>query len=531
VLLNRGARIEAAANDGWTALMVAGQNGHEKVVQVLLDRGARIEAADNDGWTALMVAAANGHEKVVQALLDRGARVEAAANSGETALMLAASKGRDKVVQVLKKHRPRGDPTILYGALCDVMSGTRDLTLEDLQELLVRQNMTDVRALYCAHNLILVSMRAGIIPSKDPWRAFDNSNPSFFIQLYHKVYDNLPTEDAKQFAIKIAHHAQIKGFLPNAFDIEQSIVLNEKMESKVTTVAAVIADLYERINGVEARLTNRIYGVEARVANLECNARNVTLALRQVKAAFDGVGARMTNLESNAHNTTQALRQVKANIEHQKKMRRVGAVARVVCSVIPFAAGVAAEAIAGGAELIFGTVEEIAVSATEFLVDKSIDALTSVDISDVRLAQFIVSKEFQSSLPPAAREAFACSVESEFGDVAVLQGQLIDLIEEQDEKPLALATRGTNVGRPDIDPAPTSAMTEAEWEKKFEKASSRFNANELTFSQAAKIIVGVSKRLDQYATCMEMFKTVDMDGNGLVDLDEFLLVVHQLGLH
>mmetsp|Transcript_16945 Transcript_16945/g.45449 ORF Transcript_16945/g.45449 Transcript_16945/m.45449 type:complete len:103 (+) Transcript_16945:2-310(+) len=82
--------------------------------------------------------------------------------------------------------------------------------------------------------------------------------------------------------------------------------------------------------------------------------------------------------------------------------------------------------------------EDIAVQATEFMVDKSVDALTSVDISDVRLAQFMVSREFRISLPPAVQEAFACNVEAQFGNFALLEGQLIQMVKEQGEKPLSL---------------------------------------------------------------------------------------------
>jgi len=300
--------------------------------------------------------------------------------------------------------------SVLYFAFCDAMSGSRDLTLSNLQGLLVPQHMTDVRALFCAHNLILMSMRAGIVPAKEPWRAFSKTNPTFFMQLYHPVYEKLPTQDAKQLAIKIAHHAEIKGLVRNAFDMEQSIVLNDKMEAKVTTIGAVIADIYERINGIEARVTN---------------------------------------LESNARHVTSALLQVKANFALQKKMKRVGSVARMFCSFIPLGAGALAEAVAGSAEVMFGMcAEDIAVKATEFVSEKSVQVLTSVDISDPHLMQFIVSREYQNSLPPAVREAFARSVEAQFGNFALLERQLIQMIEEQGEKPLALATRASFLWEP-----------------------------------------------------------------------------------
>ena len=56
VLLERGADINQATNDGRTPLCIASQQGHVEVVRVLAERGADIKKADNDGATPLQVA-------------------------------------------------------------------------------------------------------------------------------------------------------------------------------------------------------------------------------------------------------------------------------------------------------------------------------------------------------------------------------------------------------------------------------------------------------------------------------------------
>ncbi|RKK67488.1 hypothetical protein BFJ69_g14456 [Fusarium oxysporum] len=86
LLLDRGARTEAADNEGRTPLSYAAENGHEAVMRLLLDRGAHTKAVDNEGRTPLSWAAAKGHEAVVQRLLDRGAYTEAADTWGRTPL-------------------------------------------------------------------------------------------------------------------------------------------------------------------------------------------------------------------------------------------------------------------------------------------------------------------------------------------------------------------------------------------------------------------------------------------------------------
>ena len=52
------------------------------MAQLLLQHGADVAAASNNGVTALMSAARGGHEAVAQLLLQHGADVAAASNNG-----------------------------------------------------------------------------------------------------------------------------------------------------------------------------------------------------------------------------------------------------------------------------------------------------------------------------------------------------------------------------------------------------------------------------------------------------------------
>ena len=47
---------------GRIVLYLVAKNGHEAVVKLLLNHGAEVKAAGNDGWTVLHSAALNGHE-------------------------------------------------------------------------------------------------------------------------------------------------------------------------------------------------------------------------------------------------------------------------------------------------------------------------------------------------------------------------------------------------------------------------------------------------------------------------------------
>ena len=94
-LLAAGANVNAAENDGWTALIWSAYRGHAKVAEILLSAGADVNAVDNNGETALMLARS---AEVAKVLLSAGADVNAVDDDGETALMLARSAEVAKVL-------------------------------------------------------------------------------------------------------------------------------------------------------------------------------------------------------------------------------------------------------------------------------------------------------------------------------------------------------------------------------------------------------------------------------------------------
>ena len=100
LLLDRGAEINAQANNCQTALMEDARSTsieweHEKpdITKLLLERGADVNATTKNGSTALMYAATNSYPlkrsfERMRLLLDNGAHVNAKNKQGKTALML-----------------------------------------------------------------------------------------------------------------------------------------------------------------------------------------------------------------------------------------------------------------------------------------------------------------------------------------------------------------------------------------------------------------------------------------------------------
>jgi len=80
---------------------VVGMKPALPVFELLLEKGANVSAAANNGMTPLMMAALNGHADAVKALLSAGADGRATAKDGRTAFSMASKSGRDQVVKML----------------------------------------------------------------------------------------------------------------------------------------------------------------------------------------------------------------------------------------------------------------------------------------------------------------------------------------------------------------------------------------------------------------------------------------------
>ena len=78
---------------GLTPLIVAATGAHEVVARVILEYGAKVNAALVDGWTPLMAAAATGQEATVRLLLGNKADPKLTKSNGITAMMVAAKGG------------------------------------------------------------------------------------------------------------------------------------------------------------------------------------------------------------------------------------------------------------------------------------------------------------------------------------------------------------------------------------------------------------------------------------------------------
>ena len=88
--------------DGSSAVCMAAQNGHLEVVRVLIEAGASVDQAMEDGRTPLFLAAMKGHVEVVRALVEVDADKLVRTCRGDTALSIAQYFGHKGVVDLLR---------------------------------------------------------------------------------------------------------------------------------------------------------------------------------------------------------------------------------------------------------------------------------------------------------------------------------------------------------------------------------------------------------------------------------------------
>ncbi|XP_058248976.1 protein TANC1 isoform X1 [Hemibagrus wyckioides] len=86
-------------------LCVQAHLGHHEMVALLLEFGAIVDVASENGISALSYAAASGHPGLVSQLCKRGAKVDHVDKNGQSALVHAALRGHLDIIQYLLEQR------------------------------------------------------------------------------------------------------------------------------------------------------------------------------------------------------------------------------------------------------------------------------------------------------------------------------------------------------------------------------------------------------------------------------------------
>ena len=122
-LLDRGADVNEADDDGGTPLFIASMYGYKEVCKLLLERGANVDQAKDTGETPLYRASREGYADICKLLLDRGANVNQANNRyppreafEDTPLIIATERNHINVCKVLLDRGANvNQASVIYG--------------------------------------------------------------------------------------------------------------------------------------------------------------------------------------------------------------------------------------------------------------------------------------------------------------------------------------------------------------------------------------------------------------------------------
>ena len=104
---NFNVMIDYKNGRGYTPLHHSCYHGDDvEFVKCLVDRGADINARANDGISPLHFTSQEGNTAIADYLISRGANINAKATTGETPLYLAIQGNRHRCIQLLLHHNP-----------------------------------------------------------------------------------------------------------------------------------------------------------------------------------------------------------------------------------------------------------------------------------------------------------------------------------------------------------------------------------------------------------------------------------------
>ena len=69
-MISKRSDVNKINNDGWTALMIASQNGHSDAIGLLISKGSDVNLMTKDGKTASIIAMLNGYFDALKLLVD-----------------------------------------------------------------------------------------------------------------------------------------------------------------------------------------------------------------------------------------------------------------------------------------------------------------------------------------------------------------------------------------------------------------------------------------------------------------------------
>merc|ERR1719387_3346723 len=107
-MIHRHCKVDMEDSHGRTALHIAAQRGHDKLLVALLQRDSDAEARNSIGWTPLLSAVFHGQLMCIKQLIRRSAQMDARDDEGLGVLHLIGSSPILGNVAMVPYHNRRG---------------------------------------------------------------------------------------------------------------------------------------------------------------------------------------------------------------------------------------------------------------------------------------------------------------------------------------------------------------------------------------------------------------------------------------
>ena len=157
ILLDEGVDINAADDDGYTAMHTVANGDKVHVAQFLLENGAKLDPVDNSGGTPLHQATLNGYDNMVAFLLSKGADTTVKDKLGRSPVDVAIAEDQE---QVLKAYRKLGLTTFVaqaYGSttpLHEAVAGGQTIRVLSLLRSGTDVNAPDAQGMSPLHHAV-----------------------------------------------------------------------------------------------------------------------------------------------------------------------------------------------------------------------------------------------------------------------------------------------------------------------------------------------------------------------------------------
>jgi ankyrin repeat protein len=103
LFIREGIDVNVRDKGGYTALLIASEQGDPAMARLLIDKGADVNAKDKDGYTPLMYVAYSGNSEIAKMLIKNRAEIHARDKDGWTAGMIARIQKKAEIIELLKE--------------------------------------------------------------------------------------------------------------------------------------------------------------------------------------------------------------------------------------------------------------------------------------------------------------------------------------------------------------------------------------------------------------------------------------------